>query len=155
MQPETEAQVSQNIYMYYLNQSPFSKTRQHTLNCKYSLKSSAEPKRTAGMGSASSTVCTESAIWALLVQSLVIRGDSFHTRALLLILQPSTRDKHQLCHLDLRQHLKRSSKSEHKLAELCVPVLLLAFAGFSAPAEAQPANAALLPTCLSAPQQEH
>lgn len=139
--------------MYYLNQSLFSKTCQHMLNCKYSLKTFAEHKRTAGMGPASSTVCTVFVIQTFLVQFLVIQGDSFHTRALLEILQPSTRHVHQLCHLDLRQHLKRSSKSEHTLAELCAPVLLV-LAGFSAPTEAQPVNAALLPTCLSASQQE-
>lgn len=154
MQPGTEVQVLQNIYVHYLNQSLFSKTCQHMLNGKYSLKTSAEHKRTAGMGPASSTVCTASVIRTFLVQFLVIQGDSFHTRALLLILQPSTGDKHRLCPLDLRQHLKRSSKSEHSLVELCVPVLLPVLAGFSAPTEAQPVNAAFLPTFLSASQQE-
>lgn len=152
VQPGTEVQIY--IYMFYLNQSLFRNTCQHMLNCKYSLKTFAEHKRTAGIGPASSTVCTVSMIRTFLVQFLGVQADSFHTRALLLILQPSTRDKHQLCHLDLRQYLKRSSKSEHTLAEICVPVFLLVLAGFSAPAEAQPGNAALLPTCLLASQQE-
>lgn len=34
-QPGTEAQVSRNIYMYYWNQSLFSKTHQHMLSSKY------------------------------------------------------------------------------------------------------------------------
>lgn len=34
-QPGTEAQVSESIYMYYLNQSLFSKTHQHMLSSKY------------------------------------------------------------------------------------------------------------------------
>lgn len=152
VQPGTEAQVSQDIY--YLNQFLFSKTCQHMLNCKYSLKTSAEHKRTAGMGTASDTVCTVSGIQTFLVQLLVSQHDSFHTRTLLLIVPLSTSDKHQLCNLDSRQHSKRSSKSENSLAELCVPVLLLDLAGFLVPAVAEPVNAALLPTYLLASQQE-
>lgn len=148
----TEAQVSQNLY--YLNQFLFSKTCHYMLNCKYSLKTSAEHKRTAGMGPGSGTVCTVSGIQTFLVQFLVIQHDSFHTRALLLIVPLSIRDKHQLCNLDSRQHSKRSSKSENSLADLCVLVLLLDLAGFLVPAVARPVNAALLPTCLLASQQE-
>jgi len=88
--------------MYYLNQSLFSNTCQHMLNCEYSLKTSAEHRRTDGMGPASHTVCAASVLWTFLVQFLFTQGDSFHTRALLLILKPCSRDKHQLCCLDLR-----------------------------------------------------
>jgi len=38
---------------------------------------------------------------------------------------------------------------------LCVPVLLLVLFGISALTKAQPVNAALLPLCLLASQQEH